>query len=143
MSCFTLVAISLERYFAICRPLHSRKWQTLSHSYKTIIICWILGFLVCIPMAVFTKYRKLRHGNAICKEIWEDHVGHKAYSILLDVLLLVLPVIVMSISYGNIAHTLWIGMKMEKQEMGNLYFYILKKNNHFRSLDQRILWQTV
>ena len=120
VSCFTLVAISLERYFAICRPLHSRKWQTLSHSYKTIIVCWALGFLVCIPIAVFTKYRKRPYGNAICQEVWGDHVGHKTYTILLDIILLVLPVIVMSISYGNIARTLWIGMRMEKHEMGKI-----------------------
>ena len=118
VSCFTLVAISLERYFAICRPLHSRKWQTLSHSYKTIVVCWTLGFVVCVPIAVFTRYTKLKYGNAMCQEVWQDRAGHKAYTIFLDVVLLVLPVIVMSISYGKISHTLWMGMKMEKQEMG-------------------------
>ena len=47
-------------------------------------------------------------------------MGHKTYTILLDIILLVLPVIVMSISYGNIARTLWIGMRMEKHEMGKI-----------------------
>ena len=125
VSCFTLVAISLERYFAICRPLHSRKWQTLSHSYKTILVCWSLGCVVCVPIAVFTKYRKSPYGFAVCKELWDDPGGHKAYTIFLDVLLLILPVIVMSISYGKISYTLWMGMRMEKQEMGKNFIMII------------------
>ncbi|PBC32208.1 Cholecystokinin receptor type A [Apis cerana cerana] len=35
---WTLVAISLERYFAICRPLKSRRWQTQFHAYKMIAV---------------------------------------------------------------------------------------------------------
>ncbi|KAK3593577.1 hypothetical protein CHS0354_018668 [Potamilus streckersoni] len=117
VSCFTLVAISLERYFAICRPLESRKWQTLSHSYKTIAVCWFLAFLFSVPIAIFTKFRWLPHGNAQCREIWDSLALHKAYTLFLDIILLVLPVIVMSLSYGKIAHTLSRGLKMEKQEM--------------------------
>ena len=120
VSCFTLVAISLERYFAICRPLHSRKWQTLSHSYKTIFVCWVSGLFVCIPVAVFTKYLALPWGNAMCREIWKDHVWHKIYTMSLDTVLLILPVIIMSVSYGRIAYTLWIGMKMDQQESGKI-----------------------
>ena len=52
-SCFTLVAISLERYFAICRPLHSRAWQTLSHAYRCIVLTWVLAAGISAPVAVF------------------------------------------------------------------------------------------
>ena len=66
-SCFTLVAISLERYFAICRPLHSRRWQTLSHAYKIITLCWALALIIVIPIAVSTKYVELRPGLGACR----------------------------------------------------------------------------
>ena len=118
VSCFTLVAISLERYFAICRPLHSRKWQTRSHSYKCIALCWFLAFAVCVPMAVNTKYRRLKYGNYLCKEIWDNADLKMAYDIFVDVILLLLPVIIMSVSYGKVAYTLWSGMKMDKHENG-------------------------
>ncbi|XP_052792934.1 cholecystokinin receptor type A-like isoform X2 [Mya arenaria] len=117
VSCFTLVAISLERYFAICRPLHSRSWQTLKHSYKTIVVCWFVAFIVSIPIAVFTRHLERPSGQTICREFWNDPGWQKAYTIFLDLVLLVIPIIIMSISYGQIANTLWSGLKMDKREM--------------------------
>ncbi|XP_053399652.1 cholecystokinin receptor type A-like isoform X2 [Mercenaria mercenaria] len=117
VSCFTLVAISMERYFAICRPFSSRKWQTLSHSYRTIAVCWIAAFFVGIPTAVYNKYTLLPRGNAICREVWPNPLWHKIYTIFLDIILLVLPVLIMALSYGKISYTLWSGMQMDKQEM--------------------------
>lgn len=34
VSTFTMLAISIERYCAICCPLQSRRWQTKSHACK-------------------------------------------------------------------------------------------------------------
>lgn len=112
-SCFTLVAIALERYFAICRPLHSRKWQTLSHSYRTIAVCWALAFVVMIPIPVYTEFRLLKRGNHMCIETWDNEQLERAYTIFIDMVLLILPVIIMSSAYGIIAMTLWIGMKRD------------------------------
>jgi len=130
VSCFTLVAISLERFFAICRPLHSRQWQTLKHSYKTIIVCWIAAFIISIPVAIYTRYIPFPRGNHGCREIWDDDVLHLAYTVFLDVILLVLPVAIMAFSYGRISYTLWTGMKLDSQEMGMLY--ILYKHGYYR-----------
>lgn len=54
----------------------------------------------------------------MCRESWDDPKMHMAYSILLDVILLVLPVAIMTFSYGKISYTLWSGMKLDSQEMG-------------------------
>lgn len=122
-SCFTLVAISLERYFAICRPLHSRKWQTLSHAYKILVVCWALAFIVMIPIGVYTKYIPLPKGNARCTEFWDNKTWEKIYAILIVLILLLFPVIIMSIAYGLISMTLWTGMKLDAQsEKGNIVF---------------------
>jgi cholecystokinin-like receptor len=76
---WTLVAISLERYFAICRPLKSRIWQTRSHAYKMIIAIWILSLSLCLPVAVLSRLKPIREtgkpiqlsplGNSICRQI--------------------------------------------------------------------------
>ncbi|XP_013418687.1 cholecystokinin receptor isoform X2 [Lingula anatina] len=116
VSVFTLVAISLERYCAICRPLHSRSWQTLSHSYKTIAAVWSTALVIMIPIAVVHKYWTLPNGNHKCDEDWGELVDlRRAYTVFLDVVLLVLPLEVMLVAYGLIARTLWIGIKMEMQ----------------------------
>ena len=52
---WTLVAISLERYFAICRPLQSRKWQTTSHAYKMIAGVWIAALLWNLPITIVSE----------------------------------------------------------------------------------------
>ncbi|XP_038034860.1 cholecystokinin receptor type A isoform X2 [Anas platyrhynchos] len=52
VSTFNLVAISLERYSAICKPLQSRVWQTKSHALKVIAATWytfLLLILFLIP----------------------------------------------------------------------------------------------
>ncbi|CAL1541932.1 unnamed protein product [Lymnaea stagnalis] len=106
VSCFTLVAISLERYFAICRPLHSRSWQTLSHAYKCIVVCWIISAALMTPTAVFQQNTELPKGGHKCIEVWPNERVEQAYTILLDLTLLILPVVIMSVAYSRVVHAL-------------------------------------
>ena len=72
VSCYTLVAISLERYYAICQPLKSRRWQTLSHARRMIVGIWIAVLALMSPIAAFHSVIDLRTGNHACREIWPD-----------------------------------------------------------------------
>ncbi len=55
VSAWTLVAISCERYYAICHPLSSRRWQTLKHAYKLIGLIWFGSFLFMSPIAALSR----------------------------------------------------------------------------------------
>ncbi|KAG8231103.1 hypothetical protein J437_LFUL010101 [Ladona fulva] len=55
VSAWTLVAISVERYFAICHPLRSRRWQTLSHAYKLITLIWLGSLAAMAPVAALSE----------------------------------------------------------------------------------------
>lgn len=55
VSSWTLVAISCERYYAICHPLRSRSWQTISHAYKIIGVIWLGGIFCMSPIAFFSQ----------------------------------------------------------------------------------------
>lgn len=57
MSTFSLVAIALERYSAICNPLQSRAWQTRSHACRVIAGTWLLSALLMLPYAVYSTTR--------------------------------------------------------------------------------------
>ncbi|ESP01968.1 hypothetical protein LOTGIDRAFT_111574 [Lottia gigantea] len=107
VSCYTLVAISLERYYAICQPLQSRRWQTLYHSYRVLAFIWILGLSITIPIAVFTKRLQVSTGAYACREIWSDFLTEKLYTGFLDILLLLMPLCIMGYSYGQIGSQLW------------------------------------
>lgn len=57
---WTLVSMSVERYFAICHPLRSRKWQTPSHACKMIAAVWFGSTLCMMPILVLSKLQNIR-----------------------------------------------------------------------------------
>lgn len=54
VSTFSLVAIAIERYNAICNPLQSRVWQTRSHAYRVIAATWLISALLMLPYPIYT-----------------------------------------------------------------------------------------
>ncbi|XP_023940570.2 cholecystokinin receptor type A-like [Bicyclus anynana] len=116
---WTLVAISLERYFAICRPLKSRKWQTQCHAYKMIATVWILSLALNSPILIVSTLQPMR-GNAYkCREVWSSLELERTFNLGLDAVLLVLPFFIMSFAYCLIVTKLWRGMRHEIQHNFN------------------------
>ncbi|KAI3366070.1 hypothetical protein L3Q82_009892, partial [Scortum barcoo] len=99
ISTFSLVAIAIERYSAICNPLKSRSWQTRSHAYRANHRCHLGG--------VASNYGALpgvQRPQVLPKE--------QRYVLLLFTLFFV-PGVVMIIAYGLISRELYRGIQFE------------------------------
>ncbi|XDV30841.1 hypothetical protein PO909_033677 [Leuciscus waleckii] len=120
ISTFSLVAIAIERYSAICNPLKSRAWQTRSHAYKVIASTWVLSFLIMIPYPIFSTLIKLTKPNNItahmCRHDWPKIEVEQAWCILLLFVLFFIPGVVMIIAYGLISRELYRGIQFELEQ---------------------------
>ncbi|RXN13132.1 cholecystokinin receptor-like protein [Labeo rohita] len=120
ISTFSLVAIAIERYSAICNPLKSRAWQTRSHAYKVIASTWVLSFLIMTPYPIFSTLVKFTKPNNItahmCRHDWPKSEVEQAWCILLLFVLFFIPGVVMIIAYGLISRELYRGIQFELEQ---------------------------
>ncbi|XP_037614529.1 cholecystokinin receptor type A [Sebastes umbrosus] len=117
VSTFNLVAISLERYSAICNPLTSRSWQTKSHAAKVITATWVASFILMLPYPISSGLKPFtRHNNStgfMCRLVWPNDVIQQSWYVSLLLLLFLIPGIVMMTAYGLICMELYRGISFE------------------------------
>ncbi len=61
VSVLTIVAFSMERFLAICHPLHLYTMSGLHRAVRIIAALWVISFLSAVPFAVFTKIHYLNY----------------------------------------------------------------------------------
>lgn len=54
MSVLTIVAFSMERYLAICHPLHLYAMSGLKRPIRFILAAWVVALVCALPFAVYT-----------------------------------------------------------------------------------------
>ena len=99
-SAYTLAAIALERYYAICKPLHSRVWHTKSHAMLVIGFVWLISIIANILMLFMYELRTYNRNGLNCAPKHSPGV-HFAYQIWMTIVLLVIPLIMMTLLYGR------------------------------------------
>uniref|UniRef100_F6YC15 Cholecystokinin receptor type A n=1 Tax=Monodelphis domestica TaxID=13616 RepID=F6YC15_MONDO len=120
VSTFNLVAISLERYSAICKPLQSRVWQTKSHALKVITATWCLSFTIMSPYPIysnlvpFTKYNNQTANK--CRFLLPSDVMQQSWHTFLLLILFLIPGIVMTVAYGLISLELYRGIRFDASQ---------------------------
>ncbi|XP_075871753.1 cholecystokinin receptor-like [Nelusetta ayraudi] len=117
ISTFSLVAIAIERYSAICNPLKSRSWQTRSHAYRVIAATWVLSLLIMVPYPVFSVLLSFPKAKKtvghMCRLNWPSPHAEQTWYVLLLFILFFIPGVMMIVAYGLISRELYRGMQFE------------------------------
>ncbi|XP_020917282.1 neuropeptide FF receptor 2-like [Exaiptasia diaphana] len=96
LSCIsTMMAVTLERYFAICHPHSFKKWFSTRRVKMAIVICWLLAIAYYIPYYIKAK----------CRDV--DYEIAQVYS-LLSMILAVLELVFLIILSTKIYVSLWL-----------------------------------
>ena len=98
-SIFTLMAVSLNRFWAIVYPLQNQ--MTKRHAKGFISAIWLLSALVTLPYVLVLRLEK---DTMSCEEHWPvDFNYRKAYTLSLFLVQYVIPLAVITAAYLKIA----------------------------------------
>ncbi|TDG49789.1 hypothetical protein AWZ03_003777 [Drosophila navojoa] len=114
-SVFTLMAISIDRYVAIMKPLQPRMSKRRNLAIAAII--WLSSTLISCPMLLFFKTEEVpvtmeNKTRIVCFSEWPDgQTNHSKqehiYNILILILTYFLPIISMTVTYSRVGIELW------------------------------------
>lgn len=114
-SSLTLCSIALDRYIAIVHPYKLKFLQKTKPAALFLVLIWALSFLCSVPNAVFYTVKNV---TPKCREssdteiyacVWPENKYKLPMELWLTlVVLFIIPLIMMSTTYGIIGYQLWI-----------------------------------
>lgn len=75
-SVLTLTVISVNRYYSVKSPLRARSMFTRRRLLATLLVVWVVSFVMCAPIAVMNRRREISFGTfaiLVCQEEWPQH----------------------------------------------------------------------
>ncbi|XP_034830070.1 RYamide receptor-like [Maniola hyperantus] len=112
VSAYTLLAISIDRYMAIMRPLKPRLGKTAAK--MVVAAVWGGALSTAGPIFIVSRIERPTEWHQYCKadiclEQWERPEQSHQYSCALMVLQFGLPLAALVCTYARIAHVVWGG----------------------------------
>uniref|UniRef100_S4RZH4 G-protein coupled receptors family 1 profile domain-containing protein n=1 Tax=Petromyzon marinus TaxID=7757 RepID=S4RZH4_PETMA len=109
VSIYTLTTIGIDRYYAVCHPLHSR--MTKSRGKVLIALIWAVSISISLStttLAVATRGPMLQLGKGKCLEVgWPSRGYQQSYTVALLLGTYLLPLLVLTLAYSSVAVRLW------------------------------------
>lgn len=102
-SVLTILAITVERYYAICLPLQAGIVCTKTKATLTCIVSWVFGFLVTLPTLIWTSFTKGNDESGDVCVTDATKATAKFYFIFIIVLFFLVPLIILVVMYNMIA----------------------------------------
>ncbi|KAH0507273.1 Vasopressin V1b receptor [Microtus ochrogaster] len=115
-STYMLLAMTLDRYLAVCHPL--RSLQQPSHStYPFIAGPWLLAAILSLPQIFIFSLREVIQGSGVL-DCWADFYfswGPRAYITWTTMAIFVLPVAMLTACYSLICCEIYKNLKVKTQ----------------------------
>ena len=103
-SVFSLIALAIERYFAVLYP-HSIRLKLTKHKILVLIVsCWFLSAVFAIPGFWAMVYRSDIKG---CGHSWSNPIYAEAYTIGWTIVAGIIPIGIMTGLYSRVVYRLW------------------------------------
>ncbi|KAL9979321.1 hypothetical protein ACROYT_G016969 [Oculina patagonica] len=100
-SLLTLTAISVETYFAICKPLYHRH-MSRKFALGLLLWTWIQPIVIaCVPFFGIMEY-EFKPGTTQCGVQFPSNVAEKVYATLVILCGFIIPLSIMGFTYSNI-----------------------------------------
>lgn len=103
-SVFSLVAIAIERYYAVMFPYIQRGKLTKAKIVTFVIVSWSLALLWAGVGFFITVYNKEIHA---CAHSWSEDVYANVYTVGWTVVAGIMPLGIMGFLYARVVHRLW------------------------------------
>ncbi|XP_061185583.1 galanin receptor 2a-like [Saccostrea echinata] len=107
-TCFTLTALTIDRYHAIVNAVSSMNWRSRRTSTIVSMMVWAVSFLISIPFAMYHKEQKdVLHNKLYCVPDWGDEEKDKLVSLIVIFTTYVNPLGIIIVCYTQILRNLW------------------------------------
>lgn len=107
-SAYMLVAMTADRYIAVCHPLKTLQ-QPTKRSYAMIAAAWALSLLLSTPQYFIFSLSEVERGSRVY-DCWAHFImpwGPRAYVTWITGGIFVAPVLILATCYGFICFRIW------------------------------------
>ena len=112
ISVYTLVALSLERYYAICHPVKARVKSTISRAKKIVAAIWICSFIPNFALIAGLKSADSKSASlgSHCTIIdFENKAVWKIFYVVVFTMQYIIPIVCMVVCFVKIKKALQAG----------------------------------
>ncbi|XP_022912512.1 QRFP-like peptide receptor isoform X2 [Onthophagus taurus] len=104
-SVLTILAISFERYYAICKPLEAGYICTKTRASLICLLAWVIAAVFTSPILAITTYTSGNSSPPDCRTLAKE-VWPQAYFLSSIVIFFIVPLLILLVLYFIIAKTL-------------------------------------
>ncbi|XP_064630727.1 growth hormone secretagogue receptor type 1-like [Lineus longissimus] len=101
-SVLTILAISLERFYAICRPLRAQYMGTFKRTLKFMTVIWVVAFSSAVPFMWIALYKDSEWLDGTPIKVCRQYMLHpwkRTYAVGVTALFYILPLMILLTVY--------------------------------------------